>query len=248
VKIKRPKSIEPYLWSFVFWVRYRSARGQGPVDAMVSNKSLECAAQIVEQVLEDKKNPLPKQRGRKLDVDSMWLSFHMLCVVPMSSPNSLPRHSQAEKEGRAGKRSVGGFVTVGKLLNIESVTVRSHVYKAFECWKTTDGRQQYINWLNRREKIWAAYQASIEKRKPDPREYVLSAVVSSMICTRSDELGEDHVVFVSPRDRNALVKEARKQMNTPAGKKDFENWFSYRNQLLYIPALLHPSKTGRKRK
>ena len=48
----------------------------------MSEKTLECVAQLVEQVLEGKKNPLPKQLGRKTDPHTMWLCFHMVGVVP----------------------------------------------------------------------------------------------------------------------------------------------------------------------
>ena len=237
---------EHYLWNFVYWVRLLRAR-HGDAKLLDADKTLEHVAEVVKRALKGE-NPLPKKQGRKSDPDTMWLCFHLVCVVPLSSPTTLPRHTQHIEEGRAGKRSVGGFVTVGKSLNISPATVKSHVYKAFEFWKTADGQSQYINWLNRREQKWAAYQASVEKRKSTHYEYVPSALTSSIVCRRSDELGETQVVDLSPRDRDVFEKEATEQMNTSAGHKDYENWSSYRGELLCIREFLVPSTIGRKRK
>ena len=69
-----------HLHDFLSWVRYRCTRDK---DSRVSEKTLECVAQLVEQVLEAKKNPLPKQLGRETDPTrcgcaSTWLVLFLI--------------------------------------------------------------------------------------------------------------------------------------------------------------------------
>jgi hypothetical protein len=231
--------VEAMLRDFVYWVRYRRARNK---DSYVSKETLECAAQLVEQVLEGKKNPLPKQQGRNPDLDTMWLRFHMVYVVPLTSTNSLPRHFGDN----------GAFKVVGDRLQTERETVAPSVYKAFERWKTREGRQEYINWLNHREKRWATHRAGLEQREPTPCEYVLSLTANGIICKRllgEGELREHHMVLLPSEEIDSLVDEARKRLGTKSGCEDYENWKLYCGQSpLVIRAVLSPPKTRRNRK
>ena len=233
-----------YLWNFVYWVRLLRARNSD-AELLDSEKTLEHVAELVDRVLKGE-NPLPKKPGRKSDSDTIWLCFHLVGVVPFTSKSHQLLRSPTKDDGRTAKNAID-LNAVSKLLHVEYETVRSNYYKARERWKTREGRQEYIDWLNHREKIWEAYQAREETREPAPREYVLSAVINSMICVRSDEEGKPHTVHLSPEEINYLVNEADKK-TALADQNDYENWSSNRDQLLYIPALFRPSKAGRPRR
>jgi hypothetical protein len=235
---------EHYLWNFVHWVRLSRA-GDSAAELLNRKKTLEHVAELVERILEGE-NPLPKKRGRKSNSDTMWLCFHMVGVVPFASDSRVPRYSPIKNRGRRAKGAVD-LIAASKLLHAEYETVRSNYYKARDRWKTREGRQEYIDWLNRREKIWEACQARDEKREPAPREYVLSTVINSVICVRLDEQGNPDTVYLSPEEVSYLVNEAGKK-TTFADKNDYENWSSNRGRFLYIPALFRPSKAGRKRR
>jgi hypothetical protein len=224
--------VEAMLWDFVYWARFRRPRNK---DSYVSKETLECAAQLVEQVLKGDKNPLPKQRGRNPDPDTIWLRFHMVCVFPLTSTDSLPRHLG---EG-------GAFKEVGDRLKIERETAVAHFYKGFNCLKTAKGRQEYITWLNTREIRWAVHKARLENCEPLLHQYVFSSVIKNMICMRSHESGENHILTLSPEEVDSLVNDARERVKTKSGSEDYENWKKYCNQSpLYIRSL----KPGRKRK
>jgi hypothetical protein len=218
------------LYDFLF--RARTGRLQ---DA--SEQTIERAAQVVERVLEGK-NPLPKQKGRPSDPDTMWLCFHMI---------SFPTVSDCQKTGLFDDRCLplhleGGFLTVKNQLNIPAKTVGKNYYKARKLLETAKGRQEYIDWLNHREKRWAAHLA-----KP-PREYAFSFLLKGMICLKIGDSGEELIAPLSPGEVDSLAREAQKLLeNNARAKEDRKNWLSCRDQSLFVRALLFPPKAGRKR-
>lgn len=221
-----------HLHDFVFQVRHQLRR-----DRDVSEKTLECVAQLVEQVLEGK-NPLAKQPGRNPDPETMWLCFHMI---------SFPTMNEGQKTGLFDEHRLplhleGGFLTVENQLSIPAKTVERNYYKARKLLETAKGRQEYIDWLNRREKRWAAHLA-----KP-PREYAFSLVLKGMICLKRGDSGEELIAPLCPGEVDSLASEAQKLLKDNArGEEDRKNWLSYRDQNLFIRALLFPPKAGRKR-
>ena len=74
-----------------------------------------------------------------------------------------------------------------------------------------------------------------------------------MIYTRMDEEGEDYFLPLSSQEIESLTNETRTKLNDKKKrtqvKEDYKNWQSNRElRLLHIPALLNPSKAGRRRK
>jgi hypothetical protein len=228
-KVRRNLVLEKaHLHNFVFWVRNLRPRGLALVE---SDKTLESVALLVEKVLAGKKNPLPKELGRKRDRDTMWLCFHMV-AFPIGS--RLPLTEE-------------GFDEVASQLsmNLSGKGVESNYYKARQKLKTSEGRREYAAWLNHREKRWATY------KKKQSREYALSSVMNQnegdfyghtcvTICTRREETGEEHIVSLSPEERNSVVRQAEDLCKTTAGRADRTNWLGNQNQILQITIPSNP--------
>jgi hypothetical protein len=173
-----PAIAEHYLWNFIYSMQLRAQRKDSQLSEW--ENTLEHVARLVEQVLKGNRNPLPKKRGRNPNSDIMWMCFHHMFVVPFTSEEPrLRRHSE----------TIGGFNLIGTRLNLSPKTVGGNCSNASKKWETRAGRQEYISWLNLREKRWEAYQALLDKRDPAPREYVLPAITTASLTT-----GEPYVL------------------------------------------------------
>ena len=111
--------------------------------------------------------------------------------------------------------------------------------------KTSKGRDEYIDWLNHREKRWEVYQANEKKRTPRPVKYGV-AVNCIGIVRLLDYLENDDVkplvVSVTPAEIDFLLKEARKRFTEEKvrAQADYDNWCKHRDTgLLLIPPAAH---------
>ena len=225
-----------YLHNFVSWVQDLRPRG---VDLQDDDNTLKCVAHIVEQVLGENKNPLPKQRGRKRDGDTMWLCFHMV-AFPVGCRVQL---------------SEAGFDAVASQLNLSGKGVEANYYKALRKLDSGGGRDEYTEWLIRREKRWASFnRRDLKAASCQPREYVISCITTGdkgnfygckhlMICARRDQSGEEQILSLSSKDQNVFLREAEEQFKSSRGKADHGNWAANKGRILQIS--LYPKNKRR---
>jgi hypothetical protein len=90
-----------------------------------------------------------RKRGRKPDFYTMWLCYHLTCVVD-EDIEFLPLHKRCEV-------SVGGYVEVGGWLHLSPEGVEYHVRNAQKLRDTAAGMQKYSEWLTQREQRWWWY-------------------------------------------------------------------------------------------